>query len=104
MVQYAQALAPNAPSPSPNPSPNPNQALAPNALAFDAARRAGAQRCAFVGVAEMAEIAYLTLTQFYPNPIPNPSTNPYQAEMAYGGTLPGVYTAKRTPTLALTPT
>ena len=46
------------------------QALAPNALAFDAARRAGALRCAFVGVAEMAE-------------------------MAYGGTLPGVYKAKR---------
>ena len=34
------------------------QALAPNALAFGAARRAGARRCAFVGVAQMAEMAY----------------------------------------------
>ena len=46
------------------------QVLAPNALAFDAARRAGAKRCVFIGVAAMAELAY-------------------------GGTLPAVYKAKR---------
>ena len=35
-----------------------SKSLALNALAFAAARRAGARRCAFVGVAQMAEMAY----------------------------------------------